>query len=152
MKFLMLAMMLFAAIITANGCCCTAGCWKYCNIAGCNCDRCERGGSILLWYGGGFCGFVDSDGKAVDEKPCDRRKKRYVHGIDSQISGDPAIVFINIDVNRDGMITFEEFKKSETVLANVKTRNYTLEEGFIQMDTNGDQVIHPFELDSDLPR
>jgi hypothetical protein len=85
------------------------------------------------------------------QKPCDRRKKRNVDEIDFEISGDPAITFIYNDLNRDGVITFEEFKRSETVLKGLNTSKQSLEDAFIQLDTNEYLVIQPFEMDSDLP-
>ena len=125
-----------------------------CNLLGCNCAtykgwclRRDRGVDGKLWCVRPWNGW---DGKGRQEYcPARRRMKRSVATTISQVYGElyDHLVdrhemehFLRFDLNRDGLVSFEEANNSI---------NATIEE-FAEIDTNKDGFVHPAEFDESL--
>jgi len=136
-------LLLFACTSSTLSCCCTYSTSCRCNLVGCNCDT-HDGGWCYYWHSGieqcraehnEMCNAFASDGGAGTEIEHPTYREMYQHLI-----GIPALqVFYNHDLDKDGVISFEELVSKNISKA-----------GFNLLDENQDGVINPHEIDSSL--
>merc|ERR1712226_1790027 len=114
-------LLLFACTSSTLSCCCTYSTSCRCNLVGCNCDT-HDGGWCYYWHSG------------IEQCRAEHRE------MCQHLIGIPALqVFYNHDLDKDGVISFEELVSKNISKA-----------GFNLLDENQDGVINPHEIDSSL--
>ena len=113
-------------------------------------QKCQIANNWILLYSAGSLLFFSLFGCMLQEYcPNRRRMKRSVATTISQVYGElydhlidrhEMEHFLRFDLNRDGLVSFEEANNSI---------NATIEE-FAEIDTNKDGFVHPAEFDESL--